>query len=85
MPGRDDRWLHSELEECLDSWRGAIETEGHGSYAAIVWQGRADQALRTAIHFGVVEPEEGRARMMAIDSRIPVIRALVEPDGEGGD
>lgn len=85
MPGRDDRWLLSELEECLDSWRGAIETEGHGNYAAVLWQGRADQALRTAIHFGIVGPEEGGARMVAIDARIPVIRALAEPDGEGGD
>ena len=85
MSGRDDRWLLSELQDCLDSWRGSIETEGHGSYAAVVWQGRADQALRTAIHCGLIGPEQGRARMTAIDPTIPVIRALAEPDGEGGD
>lgn len=77
-------WLLGEFAECLDSWQGAMETAGPGSHAAVVWQGRVDQALRTAIHFGVVDPAEGEARMVAVDSNVADIRALAEPDGEGG-
>lgn len=84
MKESDRNWLLSELAECLDSWQDAIETAGPGGHAAVVWQGRVDQALRTAIHFGVIDPGEGEARMLRVDSTITDIRAVAEPDGEGG-
>jgi hypothetical protein len=82
---RDNRWLLSEFQECLDSWSSVIDAQGGGTFAALLWQGRADQALRTAIHFGVIDLEEGRARMLAIDWNVGDVRALTEPDGEGGE
>jgi hypothetical protein len=30
------------------------------SCEALRWEGRADQALRVAIHFGLIDPEDGR-------------------------
>jgi hypothetical protein len=87
-PNIDDtarRWLLAELRDCLDSWRGTLETAGHGSYAAIAWEGRTDQALRMAVHFGLISPDAGRAMIAAVDERASSIRALAEPDGEGID
>ncbi len=77
-----DRWIETELEECLSSWRAVSATEGPRSESSLLWQGRADQALRVAIHFGAVEPEEGRRRMAALIPEPVVLRALSEPDGE---
>ena len=85
VEGEGGTWLLAELDDCLDSWLGAIETAGHGSYAAVAWEGRADQALRTSIHFGLVDPDDGRQRMWSIDANAHLLRALVEPDGEGLD
>jgi hypothetical protein len=79
------RWLLAELRDCLDSWRNTLETAGHGSYAAIAWEGRTDQALRTAVHFGLVTPDAGLAMVASVDERASSIRALDEPDGEGID
>lgn len=78
----DRRWLLEELADCVDSWRGAIETAGHGSYAAVSWEGRADQALRTALHFGLLDPDEGRQQILSVDANASGVRALAEPDGE---
>ena len=85
MQDGDRHWLRTELDECIDSWRGAIDNEGPRSEAALVWQGRADQALRVALHFGVVQPEEGRRRVSALAAEGAVLRALSEPDGDQDD
>jgi hypothetical protein len=83
---RDQRnWLRQELDECVDSWRSVVETEGPNSRTALVWRGRADQALRAAIHFGLVDPEDGRRRLVTPTPEPTDLRALTEPDGEQPD
>ena len=80
--GDGDRWIETELEECSSTWRAVSDTEGPRTETSLLWQGRADEALRVAIHFGVVDPEEGRRRMAALIPEPVVLRALSEPDGE---
>jgi hypothetical protein len=79
----DRGWLGAELDDCIDSWRAVSETEGPNSQDALLWKGRADQALRSAIHFGMVSPEEGRRRMATLTPGPGTLRAFMEPDGEG--
>lgn len=78
----DPRWIEAELDDCVDSWRSVSETEGPQSREALVWQGRADQALRVAVHFGVVTLEEGRRRMATLLPDRGSLRAFAEPDGD---
>lgn len=63
------RWLRSELDDCIDSWRAVNETEGPNTQNALVWKGRADEALRLALHFGLVTPEDARRRMATLQPR----------------
>lgn len=40
MLQRGNRWLlRSEFGECLDSWSSVIDTQGRGTFAAILCQG----------------------------------------------
>jgi|GEM_PF-4382758 len=82
MNSADRGWLAVELDDCIDSWRAVSETEGPNSHEALLWKGRADQALRSAIHFRVVSPEEGRRRMATLTPEPDNLRAFMEPDGE---
>jgi hypothetical protein len=70
---------------CVDSWRSVVETEGANSRSALVWRGRADEALRVAIHFGLVDPEDGRRRLAIPTQEVADLRVLTEPDGEQQD
>jgi len=81
----DRGWLDAELDDCIDSWRAVSETEGPNSQDALLWKGRADQALRSAIHFGVVSLEEGRRRMATLTPEPGILRAFMEPDGESDE
>lgn len=75
-------WLAAEVDDCVDSWRAVADTEGPATHQALLWKGRADQALRAAIHFGVLDAEDGRRRMATLDPDPDSLRALSEPDGE---
>ncbi|HUZ10552.1 MAG TPA: hypothetical protein VMU76_10350 [Acidimicrobiales bacterium] len=85
MNGEDRAWLAVEVDDCVDSWRAVSETEGPNSHEALLWKGRADQALRSAIHFSVVSPEDGRRRMATLTPDPGSLRAFAEPDGEDED
>ena len=82
MNGAERAWLVAEVDDCIDSWRAVTETEGPNSREGLLWRGRADQALRSAIHFGVVSPEDGRRRTATLTPDADRMRALAEPDGE---
>ena len=82
MDAEHRAWLHNETDDCIDSWRAVVETEGPHSSDALLWEGRADQALRAAIHFGLIEPEDAQRRMATVTPDAIVLRALSEPDGE---
>ena len=82
----DDRaWLIVEVDDCIDSWRSISEVEGPNTHEALLWRGRADQALRSAIHFRVVSPEDGLRRMATLIPEPGSVRAFTELDDEGGD